>query len=237
MAERRTRTPVYIVCSPRARAGKTLIARTLTEFLLANNRATVAFDINRNENALAGYLPRYTAIANLRDTKGQMALFDELIEGADMSKVVDLGSEAFDEFFTVMRQINFVEEARRRSVDTGLLFVAGPDRRSAQTFADLQRFFPRAALVPVHNESILNPKPYIDDFRPLSDSERLLRFPLLNPVLKAIIERPGFSFADFLEKPAPMRTELHDWTERIFVEYREMELRLLLRELKSTLSS
>ena len=63
-----------------------------------------------------------------------------------------------------------------------------------------------------------------------------MRFPLLNPVLKAIIEKPGFSFADFLEEPVRMRTELHIWTERVFVEFREMELRLLLRELKSTLS-
>lgn len=229
------RTPVYIVCTPRGRAGKTLIARTLTEFLLANDRSAVAFDINRNENALAGYLPRYTAVADLRDTKGQMALFDELIEGDGMSKVVDLGGEAFDTFFTVMRQINFVEEARHRAVDTGVLFVAAPDRRSIQTYADLQRFFPRAALVPIHNESILSAQPYIDSFPPASASERPVRFPLLNPVLKAVIEKPGFSFADFLEKPVRMRTELHLWTERVFVEFREMELRLLLRELKSTL--
>src|SRR5262245_13240044 len=123
------RTPVFIVCSPRGRSGKTLIARTLAEFLLANDRATNAFDINRNENALANYLPRYTAVADLRDTKGQMALFDELIEGDEISKVVDLGGEAFDTFFTVMRQVNFVDEARRRLVDTAVLYVAAPDRR------------------------------------------------------------------------------------------------------------
>ena len=33
-----------------------------------------------------------------------------------------------------------------------------------------------------------------------------------------------------------MRTELHEWIDRSFVEFRELELRLLLRDLKSSLS-
>jgi hypothetical protein len=33
-----------------------------------------------------------------------------------------------------------------------------------------------------------------------------------------------------------MRTELHEWIEQTFVEFRELELRLLLRDLKSSLT-
>ena len=46
---------------------------------------------------------------------------------------------------------------------------------------------------------------------------------------------PGFSFDDYLERQTHMRTELHEWIERVFVEFRELELRLLLRDLKTSL--
>ena len=49
---------IYIVCSPRQRVGKTLIARALTEFILADGRAAIAFDLNPNNTALYGFLPR-----------------------------------------------------------------------------------------------------------------------------------------------------------------------------------
>ena len=90
------RTPVYIICSPRPRVGKTLLARVLTDFQLVNNRLPVAYDLNRNENLLATLLPRHTVIADLSDTRGQMALFDELIAGQGMPRIVDLGAEAGD---------------------------------------------------------------------------------------------------------------------------------------------
>ena len=73
------RTPVFIACSPRPRVGKTLLARLLTEFYRAEGRPVAAFDVNPNEFMLVDYLPRYTAVASIGDTLGQMALFDELI--------------------------------------------------------------------------------------------------------------------------------------------------------------
>jgi hypothetical protein len=44
-----SRTPVYIICSPRPLVGKTLIARLLCEFLLLKNGTLSAFDINLKE--------------------------------------------------------------------------------------------------------------------------------------------------------------------------------------------
>ena len=59
------RTPVYIVCSPRPRVGKTLVARLLTEYLDLENRYTTAFDINLNEPSLLDYLPKLTETASI----------------------------------------------------------------------------------------------------------------------------------------------------------------------------
>ena len=76
-----TPTPVFIVTSSRPRVGKTLIARALTEYFCAQSRPVAAFDVNPDEFTLIDYLPAYTAAASISDTRGEMALFDQLVAG------------------------------------------------------------------------------------------------------------------------------------------------------------
>ena len=227
---------IYIVCSPRQRVGKTLIARALTEFVLADGRSAVAFDLNPNNAALYGFLPRYAALADLSTTRGQMALFDELISEDEVTKVIDLGDESFEKFFTLLRQLGLVDEARRRGIEVVALFIGDPDPRSAKSYADTYRALPRMALVPVHNEQIASIQSYMENFPNPTAGERGVRIPILSPFLKSIVDKPGFSFDDYLERQSAMRTELHEWIDRTFMEFRELELRLLLRDLKSSLT-
>lgn len=227
---------ITIVCSPRQRVGKTLVARALTEFILADGRAAIAFDVNPNNAALYGFLPRYTARADIESTRGQMALFDELIAEDEVAKVIDLGDQSFGKFFTLLRQIGLTEEARRRGIDVVTLFIGDPDPRSAKSYADTYGDFRHMALVPVHNEHVANMQDYMENFPATAPGERPVRFPVLSPFLKSVVDRPGFSFDDYLERDAGTRTELHEWIEQVFVEFRELELRLLLRELKSSLT-
>ena len=198
---------IYIVCSPRQRVGKTLVARALTEFILADGRAAIAFDVNPNNTALYGFLPRNTARASLDTTRGQMALFDELIAEDEVAKVIVVA-----------------------------LFIGDPDPRSAKSYAQTYGGLPDLALVPVHNEFIANMQDYMRDFPSPAPGERPVRFPVLSPFLKSIVDRPGFSFDDYVERHTGPRTELHEWIDRVFVEFRELDLRLLLRELKSSLA-
>jgi hypothetical protein len=226
---------IYIVCSPRQRVGKTLVARALTEFILADGRAAIAFDVNPNNTALYGFLPRNTARADLDTTRGQMALFDELIAEDEVVKVIDLGDQAFEKFFTLLRQIGLTEEAQRRGINVVTLFIGDPDPRSAKSYARTYESLPQMALVPVHNEFVANMQDYMRDFPSPVPRERPVRFPVLSPFLKSVVERPGFSFDDYLDRHTGPRTELHEWIDRVFVEFRELDLRLLLRELKSSL--
>src|SRR5271169_5142290 len=108
--------PLYIVASPRPRVGKTLIARLLTEFFRSNGRALAGYDLDPREPTIAGYFPDLVATMNIADTPGQMALFDRLIAGGPRTTVIDLGYGLFEQFFDVMTEIGFVQEARRRSI-------------------------------------------------------------------------------------------------------------------------
>ncbi len=231
MAER---SPLYIVASPRPRTGKTLIARLLIEFFYQSRRSVVGYDLNPREPALAGRFPRLVWPIDIADTRGQMELFDRLIGDLVSTKVIDLGYGLYDQFFTVMRQIGFVEEARRRQIEPIILFVTDPSEATVRSYAEQQGHL-AATFVPVHNESvslIFAPA----DFPPTHAECGVIRIPRLSPIVRGVVDRPSFSFAAYMPEPGGGPTEVHQWVGHIFAEFRDFELRLLMGRLSASLA-
>lgn len=227
-------TPAFIVASPRARIGKTLVARAIAEYFVYDGRQTAAFDVNPDEFALADLLPALTAVASIDDVRGQMALFDQLVVDDQIPKIVDLGPAQFEPFFAVMLELAIAREARRQHISLVVLFLADGDQRTAQTYSLLQHRFPDLSLVPVLNEAMPAAVRYRDHFPPRLGGAPLV-IPPLGAVVREVIERPGFSLSAYLNKTADTTIELHGWIRKIFLEFRELELRLLLEELKPSL--
>ena len=218
-------TPVYIICSPRPLVGKTLVARLLCEFLLLKNGAVAAFDVNLKEPSLLEYLPDITETAEVDDTFGKMALMDRLIIADGVSKVIDLGFHAFDEFFEMTEEIGFMKEAVRRDVAPVVLFVGDTDRVSGRSYPTLQRQIPPTALVTVDNEYVLR-----GELPAVMSHGRLLRIAALPSFLKIYIDRLTFSFTDYLRNEKDSSTELHQWVRRNYLSFRELELSLILQK-------
>jgi hypothetical protein len=234
-----SRTHVYIVCSPRARIGKTLTARLLTEFYRTNGRPVVAFDITPDQTLL-GYLPRFAVAASVAETRGQMALFDQLIVPDEKAKVIDLGTGAFDTFFHILNQIDFLEEARRRNVEPVVLFTVNPDQPSIKAYRMLLQSFADITIIPVLNEAFVRGFHYRDNFPPQRAVAVPLQVPLLSPSLRAIVDTPPFSFSEFRRRisndvPEHLEGEMHSWLKRAFLQFRELELRLLLEGLQTAM--
>jgi len=217
-------TPVYIICSPRPLVGKTLVARLLCEFLLLKNGSVAAFDVNLKEPSLLDFLPDITETAEVDDTFGKMALMDRLIIHDGVSKVIDLGFHAFDEFFEMTEEIGFVKEAVRRDVAPVILFVGDTDRVSARSYPTLQRQIPPTALVTVDNEYIVR-----GELPPAFAQGKVLRIAALPNFLKTYVDRPSFSFTDYLRNEKDSSTELHQWIRRNYLSFRELELSLILQ--------
>jgi hypothetical protein len=228
-------TPLYIACSPRPRVGKTVLARLLMEFLRVNGRPLVGYDLHPREPGLAGYFPHLVSVVDLAETAGQMALFDRLIADQLRTKVVDLGYGQFDRFFDVMWEIGFILEARRRLIEPVILFVADPAPATIRAYAGLRRRFAQTAIVPVHNESV-SIMFSEQNYPPTRAECKTLVIPRLSPIVKGVIDRPSFSFADYIGNRPGGPTEVHAWIERIFVEIRELELQLMLGRLHSSLA-
>jgi hypothetical protein len=215
-------TPVYIICSPRPLVGKTLLARLLSEFLLLKDGRVSAFDINLKEPSLLEYLPRITETADVIDTFGKMQLMDRLIVNDGVAKVIDLGFHAFDEFFKMTNEIGFLKEATRRSVAPIILFVADTDRVSARSYPVLQEQIPAKALITIDNEHVVR-----GELPAAMATGRVLRITALPSFLKTYVDRPTFSFTDYLRNERDSSTELHQWTRKNYTSLRELELSVL----------
>jgi hypothetical protein len=227
------------VCSPRPRVGKTLLARLLTEFFEMETAPVVAYDLNAEGVKLADFLPDSTRAASIGDTKGQIGLFDHLVGEPRSSKIVDPGHRQFDEFFAVAEKIGFFEEARRSAIEPVVLFMVDSDKASAKAYAALQERFADVTLVPVINDAIAKGNQHRNAFPFAAASAVPLKIPMLSTAAKAVIDKPPFSFAGFRKAPeavpAELRDELQSWLKRVLLEFRELELRLLLEELKPSL--
>jgi hypothetical protein len=233
-------TAVFIVASPRPVNGKTFLARLVIDFLRMNGGPVEAFELAPGDAALSDQLPDLTSYSDLERTKGRMRLFDRLITSDGVAKVVDVGHLAFQRFFSVMDEITFAEAAQRRSLEVIVLYAADAHTTSIKAYDILQRRLPSLVLVPVFNDGILKGKKLRDQYPFTRAAAVPLQIPLLPPALKAHAERSGLSLADFHSQasaPVPFGPgfELRSWTKRVFLEFRELELRLLMERLRASL--
>src|SRR5450830_880760 len=233
------RNSVTIVASARPRVGRTLLAPLLTHLHLHEGRSVAAFHLHSGEGTLAQFLPEHATASEIVDIQGQMALFDRLVADDGTTKIVDLGSESFESFFALASQIGFAEEARRRGIAPAILFVITPDHTSVEAYRGLRRRLSPATLAPVLNE-MLGPAQHRDKYPTSGSGASLVRFPVLAPGLRRYIEKPPFSFADSRlanakDIPLDVHIELQRWLRKIYLEFRELDLRILLVDLQSSI--
>jgi hypothetical protein len=221
--------PLYIVTSPRQRVGKTLTARLLFEYFAATGRHPAGYDLNPREAAFAGRFPDQVATFDIAEIRGEMALFDRLVAPAATPVVVDLGYAAYEKFFTVAAEIDFVREAQRRLIQPVVLFVADPTLSTMRAYAELQQQAAMASFVPVHNEAAAV-MVTAADYPPRRHEYGMLRISRLSATARGVIDRRDCSFAGYLHTPERGPTEIHGWVAAAFFEIRSLELRLLTQQ-------
>ena len=228
------RTPLYIIASQHPRVGKTLVARLLIEFFRLSGRPLIGYDLDAREPALAAYFPNLAWTVDIAETPGQMTLFDRLIADNWRTTVIDLGYGQFEQFFAVMAEIGFEQEAKHRQIEPIVLFITDSAPATARSYAELRRRLRHTTFVPVHNEA--TSFMFIQqDFPPTRPECGVIRIPRLSPIVRGVIDRPGFSFGAYMANQPGGPTEVHSWIGNIFAEFRELELRLLIGELESSL--
>lgn len=111
-----------LVVSPRERSGTTLIARLFAEFFRLSGDAPLLFDTDAAKPKFSKYFSD-AELVDLSSTKGQMRLFDTLPVRAHEPKIVDVAHRSFPTFFSLMRDIDFVAEARANNVEPVIVYL------------------------------------------------------------------------------------------------------------------
>ena len=223
-------TPLYIVCSPSRCIGKTLVSRLLTEFFALNDRQVAAFDLADEGPQLIDYLPQFTTVARIGDIYGQVSFFEQIIADQEYTKIIDLSYRSFELFFNVVEQIGFFEEARLRSVEPIILFITEASSQPSRACETLRQHFSETLILPVRNRA----HAMVADSEPASKvgvARPSLQIPLLTFSLQAQIDRQDFSFRELwrptsLGSVDKLETNVRDWTQGIFFQFRAVEIAL-----------
>ena len=190
--------------------------------------------MNPHDPTLAKRFPGIVIPIDIGETSGKMQLFDRLLAHDLTTKVIDLGCGQFAQFFAVMREIDFVTEARQRLIEPVVLFVADPQTATVRTYDELRRQFETTTFLPVHNQavSITFTK---EDFPPTRTEYGVIRVPRLSPLVRRVIDWPNFSFGPYMDEQPDGPTQVHQWICPIVTKFRELELQLLMGRLTALL--
>ena len=228
----KTKTLVFIICSPAGRVGKSMVARLLGDYFLASNRTFLGFDTDPHEPVLAARFPQQVIVADLTTVQGQMALIDPLLVNDDIPKIIDLWHRSMEGFFTLVDQTDFIAEATKVGVEPVFLFIADASTRSLDAATRLAARYPDQQMIVVENAGAA---PLSRDQLARYPADRIFKVGALDPVLRLAIEDPEFSLSQFMLAPPSnmsivVRSGLRDWLARIFSQLRSYELRLALEQ-------
>lgn len=227
----RRRTFVFVACSPHPRTGVSTTARLLTDFYLSRQAPIEGFDTDPHVPRYGELFPDCVRIVDATDIRGQISLFDRLLVHDEIPKVIDVWHRSYERFFATIKEIGFIEEARRHGVEPVFLFHVDPTEATLARALALSAAWSDVAMVAVQNEGASPLGGHAHELLARYPATRKFVIgPLDGPVAKAL-EQPDLSLSRFLlEQPFDMsivvRAALKAWLTPIFTQFQSFELRM-----------
>jgi hypothetical protein len=201
----------------------------LFDFLLSQARPTHGFDTNHLDPALAAVFPNAIQTIDLATTRGQMMLFDRLIEDDKTSKIVDLWHVSYERFLKQAAEIGFFAEARARGLKCFILLLIDPQERFILELRSLSRYWPGADVVLVQNDGLLSGDPttvreHIDRF-----AQRPFIIPKLDRRTLQLLAQPEILISRFIGITVPdellgLQQRLSDLVVPVFEQFKLLEV-------------
>lgn len=157
------------------------------------------------------FLGRSTVL-DLDKVWDRVSLFDRLAAPAAEVQVVDVATHAFKKFFDLMRETDYVAEARARNVETVIFYIPGYDGESYDQGHALMERFADCAFVTVENGNlgeIETTARLAEGYRALRQHERRILIPRLDSLFALALAESELSLGDFLSDPLLERTPAH----------------------------
>jgi hypothetical protein len=193
-----------LVVSPRERSGTTLIARLFAEFFRLSGDAPLLFDTDAQKPRFSKFFPE-AELVNLDQTKGQMRLFDTLPVRGHEPKIVDVTSRAFPTFFTLMRDIDFIKEARANNVEPVIVYIPNYEADDFERGFRIREHFPCEFMLAENAFLGMAPQSLhsVNSYWALKAHPVHMMIPLLDAMNMNLMEDERVSMAEFLKASAP----------------------------------
>ncbi len=226
---------VYIICSDRARVGKTLLARVFAGMLgLRRDGNPLVFDTDLSGNGIINYLAPKTTLIDLSKVSDQVALFDTMIEARDnrlqsgafggtSDFVVDLAASDLRRFFDLFNDIGFERGAKEAELDVRVYYLVSWTLKSLQTCQKIASTLTSSQFTAVRNMAI-NAFAFIPEAgkeAQVPDVDISLFISALSPAAFGVVNQHGFSFSRFIsgghkEIKLDVRQEIWRFLENIY---------------------
>jgi hypothetical protein len=233
------RPAIHIICSDRARNGKTLLARLLADWLRMSGEHPFIIDLDVPGAPLAERYGEDALAADFSKVTGRVALFDTIMNDPGRDYVLEVPARDLDVFLAEADKISFFAEAGEAGLDTVFLFMVDRSLGSIRKARELAGAWPDCQLFPARNKAIgdlLNDEEASELYLDLYLKGEIC-LPKLSPDSIATAEFPGFSFQDFangrIEAPTSFQHyELSDFCDTVFSQFGKLQFRLDMEGLK-----
>jgi hypothetical protein len=126
---------VIIVGADKGGVGKTTVARTLLDYFTARRTPVRAFDTETPKGTLRRFHPDVTTIVDLNEVGDQMKIFDTL--NSAQITVIDVRAGQLSSTLRTLRDIGFMEAAKKNQVAFAVFHILGPSIASMDEIADI----------------------------------------------------------------------------------------------------
>ena len=217
-----------IIASPRARTGKTLLARVIVEHLLLSGIPHVVFDTDAVERRLASFFPDRSVVIDLDRVPDQMRLFDTLGSPVAITQVIDLTHRSFKKFFSLMREIDFIAEARASGFEPVIFYIPDGETESYEQGIALRDQFRDSGFVLVRNEALGEPSRESlrnPSFAAFVAHAPRMTFQRLDQFFLTAIADPKLSLSEFMRRTLMREPSSRMATDQLSIAYMSREAR------------
>ncbi len=228
---------VIIVGADKGGVGKTTVSRAILDYFTGRNVPIRAFDTEFPKGTLKRFHPDITEVVDVTQVPDQMKIFDTLSE----SKVtlIDVRAGLLSTTLAALRDIGFLESAKRGQIQLAVFHVVGPSIASLNEIADIAPFVTDGKYYLVKN--FINETSYFDwdettynsYFRKIKDAVDIT-VPKLNEMAYEQVELASVPFVTFIANKAPsgdaanysfvLRGYVRHWLGNVWAEFDRVKL-------------
>ena len=230
---------VILVGADKGGVGKTTVSRTLLDYFGAHKTPTRAFDTEAPRGTLKRFHPALTEIVDVTQIADQMKIFDTLGSADARVTLIDVRAGLLSATLQVLRDIGFIESARKGQITFAVFHILGPTIASLNEIAETAQSVGEASYFLVKNRINdttffeWDPATYNAYFKQINGAAEI-SIPKLNEMACEQVEVASQPFVSFIANKNPkgepanysfvLRGYVRHWLGNVWGEYDRVKL-------------